>query len=362
MAPISKASAAQRAGRAGRVRPGHCFRLCTEADFQEKMPATTGECLVGCTAGCKQWVDARGRGIRAELGAGRRTTDLRPPSGRNSRRNCLPSSPARPPPAHARAVPEMQRSDLAATVLQLKALGIDNVMTFEWLAPPPAEVKHTAHGGLGWRAWVGGSQRRHEGGTLAPHSPTHPPACLPNRTHCLSLPSNPTPPTRPPSPPDHDPSAGGAARAGGAGRRRAPGAPAGHPGAALRRAALGLGVPCCAGSAVQLPGCPCLLRPPALLLPCCPSLVPCHHTFPSRTLSYTLASHPTDGGPAAGPGAGPHAAGGLRVRLHRGGVDRGGHAQVGASLARLLTRSLAHLTWEAGGQRWVVPPALTGSN
>ena len=34
VAPISKASAAQRAGRAGRVRPGHCFRLCTEAAFQ----------------------------------------------------------------------------------------------------------------------------------------------------------------------------------------------------------------------------------------------------------------------------------------------------------------------------------------
>ena len=32
--------------------------------------------------------------------------------------------------------PEMVRSDLAATVLQLKALGIDNVMHFEWLSPP----------------------------------------------------------------------------------------------------------------------------------------------------------------------------------------------------------------------------------
>lgn len=43
-------------------------------------------------------------------------------------------------PAHTRAVPEMQRSDLAGTVLQLKSLGIDNIMSFEWLAPPPAEV------------------------------------------------------------------------------------------------------------------------------------------------------------------------------------------------------------------------------
>ena len=34
VAPISRASAAQRAGRAGRVRMGHAFRLCTEAAFR----------------------------------------------------------------------------------------------------------------------------------------------------------------------------------------------------------------------------------------------------------------------------------------------------------------------------------------
>ena len=44
------------------------------------------------------------------------------------------------PACHLAAVPEMQRSDLSGTVLQLKSLGIDNIMTFEWLAPPPAEV------------------------------------------------------------------------------------------------------------------------------------------------------------------------------------------------------------------------------
>ncbi|BDA45458.1 probable ATP-dependent RNA helicase DHX35 [Coccomyxa sp. Obi] len=77
VAPVSKASAAQRAGRAGRVRPGHCFRLCTEADFQALSDAT---------------------------------------------------------------VPEMQRAELSGTVLRLKALGVDNMMTFDWLAPPPAET------------------------------------------------------------------------------------------------------------------------------------------------------------------------------------------------------------------------------
>lgn len=38
--PISRASSAQRAGRAGRVRPGHAFRLCTEAGW-EALPAAT---------------------------------------------------------------------------------------------------------------------------------------------------------------------------------------------------------------------------------------------------------------------------------------------------------------------------------
>lgn len=75
-APISKASAVQRAGRAGRIRPGHCFRLCTESEYGSLSDVT---------------------------------------------------------------VPEMQRCDLAPIVLQLKSLGVDNVMRFAWLAPPPAE-------------------------------------------------------------------------------------------------------------------------------------------------------------------------------------------------------------------------------
>lgn len=75
--PISKASATQRAGRAGRTQPGKCFRLYTEESFQALDDA-------------------------------------------------LP--------------PEIQRSNLAPLILQMKALGIDNIARFEYLTPPPAEL------------------------------------------------------------------------------------------------------------------------------------------------------------------------------------------------------------------------------
>ena len=41
VSPISKASAAQRAGRAGRTRPGKCFRLYTEQDFVKELEEQT---------------------------------------------------------------------------------------------------------------------------------------------------------------------------------------------------------------------------------------------------------------------------------------------------------------------------------
>lgn len=75
--PISKASATQRAGRAGRTRPGKCFRLYTQASY-EQLPEAT--------------------------------------------------------------VPEIQRSNLAPIVMQLKALGIDNIVRFDFLTSPPAEL------------------------------------------------------------------------------------------------------------------------------------------------------------------------------------------------------------------------------
>ena len=75
--PTSQAAATQRAGRAGRTRPGKCFRLYTESDFESMSLAT---------------------------------------------------------------VPEIQRSNLAPIILQLKALGIDNIARFSFLTPPPAEL------------------------------------------------------------------------------------------------------------------------------------------------------------------------------------------------------------------------------
>jgi len=73
--PVSQASAEQRAGRAGRIRSGKAYRLYTEESFHKL-----------------------------------------------EKRTC----------------PEMQRSDLAPVILQLKSLGIANVLRFAFLSRPPA--------------------------------------------------------------------------------------------------------------------------------------------------------------------------------------------------------------------------------
>ncbi|CAJ1961840.1 unnamed protein product [Sphenostylis stenocarpa] len=78
VAPISRASARQRAGRAGRVRPGKCYRLYTEEYFLNHMPNE--------------------------------------------------------------GIPEIQRSNMVSCVIQLKALGIDNILGFDWPASPSAEA------------------------------------------------------------------------------------------------------------------------------------------------------------------------------------------------------------------------------
>ncbi len=48
VSPISKASAWQRAGRAGRTRPGKCFRLYTEKDFMNELEEQTHPEILKC--------------------------------------------------------------------------------------------------------------------------------------------------------------------------------------------------------------------------------------------------------------------------------------------------------------------------
>ena len=78
VSPISKASAQQRAGRAGRTRPGKCFRLYTEGAFKKELIETTH--------------------------------------------------------------PELLRSNLSSTVLDLKKLGIDDLVHFDLMDPPAPET------------------------------------------------------------------------------------------------------------------------------------------------------------------------------------------------------------------------------
>ncbi|PBP16091.1 ATP-dependent RNA helicase DHX8 [Diplocarpon rosae] len=80
--PISQAQAKQRAGRAGRTGPGKCFRLYTESAFQSEM---------------------------------------------------LPTS-----------IPEIQRQNLSHTILMLKAMGINDLLHFDFMDPPPTNTMLTA--------------------------------------------------------------------------------------------------------------------------------------------------------------------------------------------------------------------------
>ncbi|KAK5121716.1 hypothetical protein LTR85_004591 [Meristemomyces frigidus] len=80
--PISQAQAKQRAGRAGRTGPGKCFRLYTESAFQSEMLPTT--------------------------------------------------------------IPEIQRQNLANTILMLKAMGINDLLGFDFMDPPPTNTMLTA--------------------------------------------------------------------------------------------------------------------------------------------------------------------------------------------------------------------------
>jgi pre-mRNA-splicing factor ATP-dependent RNA helicase DHX15/PRP43 len=78
VSPISRASAKQRAGRAGRTRPGKCYRLYTKKSFEHDLIENTH--------------------------------------------------------------PEIMRSNLSSVVLNLKKLGIDDIVHFDYMDPPAPET------------------------------------------------------------------------------------------------------------------------------------------------------------------------------------------------------------------------------
>jgi len=80
--PISQAQATQRSGRAGRTGPGKCYRLYTERAFRDEMLETP--------------------------------------------------------------VPELQRTNLTSTVLNLKAMGINDLISFDFMDKPPMQTLVTA--------------------------------------------------------------------------------------------------------------------------------------------------------------------------------------------------------------------------
>lgn len=112
VSPISKASAQQRAGRAGRTRPGKCFRLYTEEAFKKELIEQT--------------------------------------------------------------YPEILRSNLSSTVLELKKLGIDDLVHFDLMDPPAPETLMRALEELNYLACLDDDGNLTQLGRLASEFPLDP--------------------------------------------------------------------------------------------------------------------------------------------------------------------------------------------
>ncbi|KAJ5106990.1 hypothetical protein N7456_003665 [Penicillium angulare] len=112
VSPISKASAQQRAGRAGRTRPGKCFRLYTEDAFKKELIEST--------------------------------------------------------------YPEILRSNLSSTVLELKKLGIDDLVHFDLMDPPAPETLMRALEELNYLACLDDDGNLTQLGRLASEFPLDP--------------------------------------------------------------------------------------------------------------------------------------------------------------------------------------------
>ncbi|KAJ9149953.1 Pre-mRNA-splicing factor ATP-dependent RNA helicase PRP43 [Pleurostoma richardsiae] len=112
VSPISKASAQQRAGRAGRTRPGKCFRLYTEKAFKKELIEQT--------------------------------------------------------------YPEILRSNLSNTVLELKKLGVEDLVHFDLMDPPAPETMMRALEELNYLACLDDEGELTTLGSLASEFPLDP--------------------------------------------------------------------------------------------------------------------------------------------------------------------------------------------
>lgn len=112
VSPISKASAQQRAGRAGRTRPGKCFRLYTEEAFKKELIEQT--------------------------------------------------------------YPEILRSNLSNTVLELKKLGVEDLVHFDLMDPPAPETMMRALEELNYLACLDDDGELTPLGNLASEFPLDP--------------------------------------------------------------------------------------------------------------------------------------------------------------------------------------------
>ncbi|OAA63074.1 pre-mRNA splicing factor ATP-dependent RNA helicase PRP43 [Cordyceps fumosorosea ARSEF 2679] len=112
VSPISKASAQQRAGRAGRTKPGKCFRLYTEKAFKKELIEQTH--------------------------------------------------------------PEILRSNLANTVLELKKLGVEDLVHFDLMDPPAPETMMRALEELNYLACLDDDGELTALGSLASEFPLDP--------------------------------------------------------------------------------------------------------------------------------------------------------------------------------------------
>lgn len=115
--PVSQAQARQRSGRAGREGPGMAFRLFTEV---RRLPEDR----------------QRGRSARSPA--------LLPMIPIHDRLTWPGECQASFQALNESTAPEIQRMNLASVVLQLKALGIDDVLSFDFMDPPPQVPWSTA--------------------------------------------------------------------------------------------------------------------------------------------------------------------------------------------------------------------------